>query len=98
MTTDAKTMRCAMCGKLKVRPDGFPMGHIYAECWECVWQRHVDQEHRPKRRWHLGTQAFLSTTFRDRGGRMTCHIATPQNGFQPHRNWSYPSSPESQGA
>ena len=54
----AEQMTCAMCGKKKAWRDGFPMGHIYAECWECVWKRHVDQEHRPKRRWHLRWPLF----------------------------------------
>ena len=42
-----KVMTCVLCGTTRAWPDGFPSRQM-AECWECLWLRHVRDEH-PKR-------------------------------------------------
>jgi hypothetical protein len=40
----ADRMTCMDCGQTKAWPDGFP-SRIYAECWECAWNKHVHSSH-----------------------------------------------------
>lgn len=42
-------MRCAMCGREKAWPAGFP-NRADAICWQCRWDMHNAEQHPPKRR------------------------------------------------
>lgn len=41
---DLEVMRCVGCNTVKAWRDGFP-NRIYATCWECSWDRHVETAH-----------------------------------------------------
>lgn len=41
MTTE---MTCVLCGAKKAYPDGFP-NLAMAECWQCIWERHIRGSH-----------------------------------------------------
>lgn len=47
-----KEMTCQSCGQSKQWPAAFPSS-MYAECWQCVWDAHMAEQHpisRAKRR------------------------------------------------
>lgn len=44
-----KTMLCAYCGETKDWPAAFP-SMIYAECWQCFWDAHIEENHPLPRR------------------------------------------------
>lgn len=48
-TKEYELMRCVDCGTEYPYPIMFPVP-IYAECWKCCWDRHIQQSHPPTRR------------------------------------------------
>ena len=70
---DLEVMRCVGCSTVKAWRDGFP-NRIYALCWECSWDRHVENAH--------GWQAWRARRKATRRAKTQRYLERPTEGYR----------------